>query len=486
MIEFGEWLPDQADFQNVGATEAKNVLASIKGYRPFFDLSPLSAATDSRIRGFFPTKASDGTTNLFAGNATKLLKYNNGTTALANVSKSGNYTVSDLDRWNFIQFGDDVIAAGSASTVLQKFTLGSSSLFADISGAPGADYLGVVKDFVVTAGISYSGNNYPRRVRWSQINNSNAWTVGSNQADVQDLADSGFITGFVGGESGVVLCERGIYRMTYIGTPLIFTFQKVTSHGCTYPHSVASLGPNQVFYLSQDGFFMFNGEVSIPIGADKTDLFFANDLSPQFSDRISCSIDPINQFVCWSYPSTESTGNPDKLICYNYAANKWSYVEVDHEFIGQINTPPFTLEALDNINSSIDSHTITFDSPAFAGGKFVFGASKDSKIQTFSGTPLPATLETSEFEPSPMGRSMIKAVTPIVSKGSSEPTVTAQVGTRSKQTVAPTFTNASSLNADNTCSVRSNGRYHRVRVNASGTWRYALGVDIDAGKSGKR
>ena len=116
----------------------------------------------------------------------------------------------------------------------------------------------------------------------------------------------------------------------------------------------------------------------------------------------------------------------------------------------------------------------------------MFGASKDSKIQTFSGTPLPATLETTEFEPSPMGRSMIKSVTPIVSKGSAEPTVTAQVGTRSKQTVAPTFTNASSLNSDNTCSVRSNGRYHRVRVNASGTWRYALGVDVDAVKAGKR
>ena len=26
MIKFGEWLPDQPDFQDVGATEAKNVI----------------------------------------------------------------------------------------------------------------------------------------------------------------------------------------------------------------------------------------------------------------------------------------------------------------------------------------------------------------------------------------------------------------------------------------------------------------------------
>ncbi len=486
MIPFGQWLPDQAEFGNVGATVATNVTPSARGYRPFLDLSPLSTATDSRIRGFFPTKSSDGTINLFAGNATKLLKYNNGTTALENVSKSGNYTVSDLDRWNFIQFGDDVIGAGSTSTILQKYTLGSSSLFADISGAPSADFIGVVKDFVVTANIAYGGNPYPRRVRWSQINDSNAWTVGTNQADVQDLADSGFITGFVGGESGVVLCERGIYRMVYVGTPLIFTFQKVSNHGCTFPHSVSALGTNQVFYLSQDGFFMFNGEMSIPIGADKVDVFFANDLSPQFSDRISSSIDPVNQIVAWSYPSRESTGDPDKIIIYNYATNSWSIVELNHEFIGQINTPAFSLEALDTINSSLDAHTISFDSPAYAGGKFVFGASKDSKIQTFSGSPLNATLETSEIEPSPMKRSLLKSITPLVSKGSSEPTLTIQVGTRSKQTVSPTFTSASSLNADNMCPVRSNGRYHRVRVNASGNWKFAMGVDIEAVEVSKR
>ena len=486
MIPFGEWLPDQSDLENVGATVAKNVTPAARGYRPFPALAPLSSAADSRLTGFFPTKLSDGTISLFAGNSTKLLKYNNSTTALDNVSKSGNYTVSNLKFWKFVQFGDDVIAAGSVSTVLQKYTLGSSSLFADISGAPAADYIGVVKEFGVSANVRYGGNDYPRRVRWSQINDSNSWTVGTNQADVQDLADSGFITGFVGGESGVVLCERGIYRMQYVGTPLIFTFQKVSSHGCTYPNSVAALGTNQVFYLSQDGFFMFNGEVSIPIGADKVDLFFADDLSPTFADRISCAIDPINQVVAWSYPSTLSTGDPDKIIIYNYAENKWSVVEIDHEFIGQVASPARTLESLDTLNSSIDAHNISFDSQAYAGGKFLFAASKASKIQTFSGDNLNAVIETKEFEPSNMKRSLIRSVSPIVTRGSSDPTITVQVGSRSKQTVETSFTTASTLNADNYCPVRTSGRYHRVRVNASGTWRYALGVDVDAVEMGRR
>tara|TARA_Y100001973_G_C5208904_1_gene343804 strand:+ start:131 stop:1591 length:1461 start_codon:yes stop_codon:yes gene_type:complete len=486
MIPFGEWLPDQSDLNNVGATVAKNVIPAEKGYRPFQNLASLSTATDTRIRGFIPTKATDGTINLFCGHGTKLLKYNNGTTALDNVSKAGNYTVGDDKQWKFVQFGNDVIAAGSTSTILQKYTLGSSSLFSDISGSPSTNYLTVVKDFVVCANVKYSSTDYPYRVRWSQINDASSWTIGTNQADIQDLVDSGHITGLCGGESGVVLCERGIYRMVYVGTPLIFTFQKITEHGCTFPNSVASLGPNQVFYLSQDGFFMFNGSVSIPIGADKVDVFFNDDLNANFTDRISCSIDPVNQIVAWSYASTESTGDPDKIIMYNYASNRWSIAELEHEFIGQITSPSRTLESLDDINSSIDAHTLTFDSPAYAGGKFLFAASKDKKIQTFSGANLAATLETTEFEPKSLHRSLIKTVSPIVTKGAGEPTITVQVGSRSKQTDSVTFTSSSSLTSDNFCNVRSNGRYHRIRVNAEGNWRFALGVDVDAVGIGKR
>ena len=90
--------------------------------------------------------------------------------------------------------------------------------------------------------------------------------------------------------------------------------------------SIASLGPSQIFYLAEDGFFFFNGSQSVPIGAGKVDEFFAKDLGPNFTSRITCSIDPLNQLVMWSYPSIESTGDPDSIIIYNYAVKKWSLI----------------------------------------------------------------------------------------------------------------------------------------------------------------
>ncbi len=168
---------------------------------------------------------------------------------------------------------------------------------------------------------------------------------------------------------------------------------------------------------------MFNGQRSIPIGAEKVDTFFFDDLSPNFINRLSCAIDPVNQVVLWSYVSRESiSGEPDKIIMYNYAVNRWSLAEIGHEFIGTIVSPNFTLEALDNISSSLDALGTSLDSRFFRGGQSAFAASSNSKIASFTGDALSATLETGEFEPANLRKSLVKSVTPYVTSKDVAPT----------------------------------------------------------------
>ena len=284
------------------------------------------------------------------------------------------------------------------------------------------------------------------------------------------------------------MLEKAIARMQYVGSPLIFTFEKVeTNHGCNYPNSVASLGASQVFYLADDGFFMFNGQRSIPIGAEKVDQFFFDDLDFSNTDRISCAIDPENQVVMWGYPSGDGTGNPDRILAYNYAVQKWSIAELDHELLSSSLTPSFSVEGLDTISSTLEGLTTSLDSRFYSGGFFQLSAGKDKKIHTITGAPLAATLETTEFEPANMRHSLIRSVTPYVTtKGSSAPTVTSQLASRSRQIDGFTYGTAVALNNDNTCPIRGSGRYHRVRVSVNGDWRYALGIDIDASAMGRR
>ena len=98
---------------------------------------------------------------------------------------------------------------------------------------PVFDFIAVVRDQVWTANIDEGSGRVPFRTRWSAINNSTSWTVGTDQADFQDIPDAGAITGLVGGEYATILLEKAIARASYVGSPLIYQIDRVeTSRGC--------------------------------------------------------------------------------------------------------------------------------------------------------------------------------------------------------------------------------------------------------------
>ena len=316
-----------------------------------------------------------------------------------------------------------------------------------------------------------------------------SWAVSATtQADFQDIQDMGDVTGLVGGEYATILMEKGIVRGSYIGAPLIFQFDKVeTVRGCKVAGSVCNVG-HSVFYLADDGFYMFDGERSRAIGAEKVNRFFLEDWDGAYAKNMTASADPLRQIIVWSYASTAATnGSPDKLIIYNYALDKWSTASVAVDMVAPIYTAGYTLEALDAAFGNLDVLPASLDGAVYRGGEFLFAASKDKKIQTFTGSTLSATVETAEFEVRKGSHSLLNNVIPYVSlRENSTGTVTAQVASRNRQVDTFTFSSASTLNNDNFCPVRSNGRYHRVRLNLSGEWKKAQGIDVDANTIGRR
>jgi len=478
-INFGEWTPDQPDLGS-GCVDAKNVIPTAVGYRPLPSLAALSGAADARLRGVYAAKQSNGTVKIFAGDSTKLYEFAAADSGLDNISKSGNYTLTGDEGWRFVQFGNIVIAA-SNSQILQSYTLGSSSLFADVTGAPTAKYIAVVRDFVMTANTSSSN----QQVRWSGIGDSTSWAQSATtQADSQTIYGLGAITGLVGGEFATILCEEGIVRATYAGSPLVFQFDAVeTARGCAIPGTVASIG-GATIYWSGDGFYLFDGATSQAIGAEKVDRFFADDLNIGDINRCSAAIDPVNKLYVLAYSDGNGGSQPNTLLMFNYALGRWSRGEVSTDLVAPIYTAGYSMETLDNISSSLDALPASLDSPIFNGGQFAFAGSDDSKISTFTGAALTSVIETGE-QVLPAGqRALVNAVTPLVTGVS--PTTTVQVLTRNRQQDTETATTAASVNADGWAPVRSNGRFHRVRLNVSGTWTDARGVDVQAQAAGLR
>lgn len=471
-VNFGEWLPDQPGV--VGAlTNAKNVYPKAVGYGPVQASASYSGEASENLNNVFSAKEQDGTTRIFASGSTLLYLMNNTTLALEDVSAT-TYTETP-DRWRFTQFGNYVVAANGANT-LQYYDLTTTGDFQVLSAdAPIASYLTVVRDFVVTG--NQPDNDF--RVQWSGINNPNTWTSSSvTQSDFQDIPDGGKIQGITGGEFGLVLLENSIVRMSYVGTPLVFQFDTIMRNlGCYEPNSVVQF-QNVTYFLSDDGFYACDGQQVVNIGAEKVNRFFFEDVNPGQFTKMSATVDLSKNLVVWGYLDNSEIY---KNLFYHIPTKRWSYAETTVDRIAVLSTPDATLETLDTYSVSLDALDTSLDSRIWLGGKNIYGGVKDNKVITFTGALRSAVIDTSDIETG-MNKSMITLARPIVDNGSGA----VAIATRSILNETVEFGTSTAADTENRVGIRSLGRYHRLRLEPSGIWTTAIGVDLEIQPAGMR
>ena len=531
-IQFKEWLPDQPSILDT-VSEANNVIPLAVGYGPFKSAVNYSGVATEALNNCFAAKVN-ADVSIFAGGATKLFKVSATDLSMEDVSKAAGYT--GINRWQFAQFGNYALAS-NGSEKIQYFDVNSSTDFADLAAtAPTAKYITAVRDFVVGANIG--AGTYPSRVQWSDINDPTDWTAGAaSQSDYQDLPDGGDITGITGGEFGIVFLEKAIVRMSYIGSPLFFQFDTISRNvGCIEGGSIAQYGGIS-YFLSDDGFYSCNGQQVVGIGSEKVDRYFFNNANIGDIDSISAAVDPERNLVIWNY--TTVSGNRALLI-YNFETQKWCEADTDVNYLSTLATTGTTLDGIDsayNVNAgsfvvgkqytirtvgttsftgigavantvgvlftatgvgsgtgvaidmaasaaalkTVDTLVTTLDDRLYAGGKFLFGGVRDTKIITFTGTPATASIITNDLE---YGyNSVITLIRPSVDNGS------ASVSVASRRMLDDTITYGSSVTAsqEDRCSVRSAGRYHRISLTPTGAnWFSAIGMDIDYSEQGTR
>ncbi len=486
MYEFGEYLPDLPPLLNPGLTEAANILPSEIGYLPFPSLAaasvtPIAENPQGGISVRDPSAV--GTNYTYIGTATKLYYFNSG--AFTDVSGAV-YTIAVDDTWSFAQWSNQVVATDFAD-VIQVTTIGGVAFSALGGSPPKARHLGVVDNFLVVGNTWDAVDLYqPQRVRWSGIGDITSWTVSSvTQASFLDLENNGgFIQGIVGGDYGLIFQERCITRMTYIGSPIVFQFDQLeTQRGAYIAGSIIPIG-NNVAYIAEDGFFVFDGYQSIPIGRGKVDNTFFNEINRAYLHKVSSTIYPGEQIICWSYPTLSSAdGTPDKILFYNYspaAKTRWSYALLDHEYLLSPLSSGYTLDNMDGDFPNLDLIPISFDSPFWSGNQKLLGAIQtDLNMGFFEGTAMSAVIETGEFDFSNPRRTSISLVRPHIDASSAGGTVvTVQMAGRDLETSTGAFQTAVSLNSAGFAPVRINNRYVKARINIAGGFNHAEGMDL--------
>ena len=157
-LQFTEWLPDQPAI-GTGLQDAKNVVPVLAGYAPFPLASDYSNAATENLNSVFVGKLGD-TVKLFAGGATKLFNFDPTTLNLNNVSRTGEY--GGLNRWQFTQYGDVVLATNNQSRI-QFWNLASSTAFQDLGAYISATYTRAGATVTVTTSSAHgytTGNSF--------------------------------------------------------------------------------------------------------------------------------------------------------------------------------------------------------------------------------------------------------------------------------------------------------------------------------------
>ena len=150
--------------------------------------------------------------------------------ALAGGTQVDGYTYGD--QWVLWDDGNYYLAGGG--WIPKKYPVsafdGSTTTTNTAGSPPRANTCAKVNDFLVLGGDAT--NLVPNRVTWSGFNDPEAWTVGADQSDFQDLPVPSLIIKIVpiDNNSAIIFQEKIITRMTYVGVPLIFEFEEIAEN----------------------------------------------------------------------------------------------------------------------------------------------------------------------------------------------------------------------------------------------------------------
>lgn len=472
VLPFGEWLPDLPSLGLQGCTVATNLLPSYQSYTPFPRFSATAAMTLGGVcRGsqffFHPV----GTGYQYAGDLSALYAVTSAATSLATRLVGGAYSLQLNDTWEFAQWNTTVYAVGGRDTTPQQVSMGAAN-FIDLSVGVKARHICALKDFLVVGDISDSALQVTR-VRWSAINNPTNWVPdAATLADYQDLpAEGGKVQKIVGTEVGIIFQERAIWRMQFVGSPVIFQFDRVANNiGAKFHRSVIGY-QNLVFFLSEEGFYAFDGSTLDPIGRGKVDEFFkenANQTIAVLDIYMCCGIDPSKKIVMWAYPSVLGSSTCDQILCYHWPSKHWSLIDFGSTANG--------------INNLTMGYSTAFNETPVLGA-FNFNRA----YGRFNKSAMASIIQTGEFQLVPEQRAMITEVRPDViglSSGFALSILNRNNLTESLSTGAASV----SVNATGFCQFRLSSRYFNIRLTTveGSEFEHIMGVEVDGVPAGRR
>jgi hypothetical protein len=185
----------------------------------------------------------------------------------------------------------------------------------------------------------------PYRVWWSAIGDPTNWPIPLTanaiafQSGYQDLnAAQGPVMAIAGYPLyGLIFQLTGITRANYVGGNVVFSFGLYSQNRGLIAHGAWIQVGTLVYFLSQDGWFVTDGNSISPIGTDQNnqagiDNWFWANVNQAALSAIACAYDDTTRCIYAAIPTGTNT-LPDTLLTYNPIANYWTRAQIPSEFI---------------------------------------------------------------------------------------------------------------------------------------------------------
>jgi hypothetical protein len=145
----------------------------------------------------------------------------------------------------------------------------------------------------------------------------------TNSAGELRLSSGSLIVGAVKSRQEIVIfTDTSVYSMQFIGPPFTFGLNLINESTGLIGPKAAVTGPNGVYYMSYDAFYLYNGSVQqLPCSVRN---YVFSDINQGQAYKINAFTNNKHSEVGWFYPSA-SASEVDRYVIYNYLEKVWYY-----------------------------------------------------------------------------------------------------------------------------------------------------------------
>lgn len=483
MLPFGPWRPDAASPNSGFAAQIINAQPKMAGQGLAY--GPVSAlvqavgaeALATSPRGDISLVKFDGTYEVYFATDTTIEQMDS-SFQFSSVATGLNITAGD--DMSFRHFGSFLLNSNTTDG-FKAYNVETPAGNNTVSGAPSARFIFSANNVVIA--LDCNGNN--RRMQTSGVGDHTAWD--SKGADGKTFEDGGALVGGADLQNGaaVLFQDNALRLMQFGGAPggALYRISKIADGlGAVSARSIVPFN-GRVFFLSSRGFYDYTlGGQPRPIGSEKVNRWFLKQINTEDLRKVQGWIDPENNIVGWRYRANgvSSQSIYEDCICYDWELGEFFTLDVATATISRIATAGYTVDG-PYAAVLVDDNATPVDDRLYQGGQPVLAAlDEDLKFATFSGTPLAATLETSEM--TDLKHRRVTGVQAIVDTSSA----TVQLGFKQRLQDAMSYGSAVAIDVDGFAPVDEAGKVYSLKmaIPAGTLWTNAEGFDAIEGNGG--